>query len=784
MRQPFTLCCFLVLLLATAPAAQSETPTIHERSAEMESSALMSKVKNLNPTARWIGDEDRFWVRDETADGLRFRVVDAASGKVQDAFNHEAMAAALVKAGLEGATAVALPIVGLEWTGEQVRIATPTGPWRCALDGSSCEKDEAPSPSIAEKASPDGTRIAFVQDHNLWLRDATSGEAQQLSHDGVAGFTYGDLGFDLSRVARRRNQTPKLLTGVMWSPDGRYLAALRADVRDVPRRSYVKEHLPPDDTFTVTHPDTMTVADDRRPPKHQISIFDPQEGTKILSDLDPAWMQDFAPFHFSAGYLWWNLGGGEVFFVVAELGGQRYGIAAMDLNTGGTRLVVAEKEDHYYAFNAQDYHAPNFHVTRDGKEAIFYSQRSGSGHLFLYDAQTGAEKNVITSGPWVVFDLIRVDEARREIYFTAGGREEGRNPYYAHLYKVSFDGGPVTLLTPEDADHEFATFALPVPGYDGPPSRFSASGEYFFDVYSTLQQPPVLVLRRRDGSLVKEILRADASALKEVGWQPPEPFVAKAADGKTDLYGALFKPRDFNPKLRYAVVDQTYPGPQIDAGPHSFADNFTAITTFNAQAMAEIGLVVVALDGRGTTRRNRAFRYAFAGTEDVFGAADHKAAIQNLARQRPWMDASRVGIVGASFGGYGALRAALLEPDFWKVVVSHVGPHEYRTSVVSGPSVERFFGVPDTPRDHFDRVSNLTLIDRLEADLMLVYGELDENVPLRSAMVIHDALIRADKDFTSYIVPNANHGQAARHPYIVKRQHTFFLDHLGGPREP
>ena len=490
----------------------------------------------------------------------------------------------------------------------------------------------------------------------------------------------------------------------------------------------------------------------------------------------------------------------ELFFVTADHGGQTYGLAAMDLDTGAVRTVVEESETHFYAFSARDYHRPNFHVTADGSEALWYSQRSGAGQLYLYDARTGELKNQVTEGG-VVFDIIRVDDAARQVYFTAGGREDGRNPYFAHLYRASFDraaqdraaqdraaqdrdaqaGGDAELLTPEDAAHEFFRYALGVRVGFGSLSKFSPSGDYFVDVFSTLEQPPTMVIRDRDGNLVSEVLRADASRLRATGWQPPERFVVKAADGETDLYGALFKPLDFDPDRKYAVVDQTYPGPQIDSGPHTFLDNFAAITTRDAQATAQAGFVVVTVDGRGTTRRDRDFRYAFSGTEDLFGAADHKAAIENLARDRPYMDTSRVGITGASFGGYGSLRAALLFPGFFDVVVSHVGPHEYLHSVTSGISVERFFGVPGSERDVHELTSNIAIIDRLEADLMLVYGEIDENVPFRAGMAIFDALMKADKDFTSYVVPDANHGGAATHPYIVKRQRRFFEEHLGGP---
>ncbi len=774
-------CAFTHSACAATDSAETDLATASE------TFALMALVKNLAPSPNWIDGSDRFWVRNESPEGTQYLMVDAASGHQEPAFDHAGMAAALAAAGVENVTAAALPLVGLDWDDESIRVKTATGAYRCQRDVSSCQKDETTEATAAERPSPDGSLIAFIREHNIWLRDASTGEERALTTDGVEGFAWGRPEMDMGRVTRRRSQAPEPLSAVNWSPDGRFVAAMRSDLRAIARRNYVTEHLPPDGSFTISHTDYVVVAADRIEPAREIAVIDTATNQVVKATIDPGKLQDFASIHFGSGLVWWALGknasASELFFVTAEHGGQTYGIAGMNLSTGITRTVVEESEEHYYAFNARDYNAPNFYVSTDGKDAIFYSQRSGAGQLYLYDARTGKLKNAITSDNGVVFDLIRVDEDERQVYFTAGGREQGRDPYYAHLYRAPLDGGKAELLTPENASHQFYTSGLVLAGSFKSPSQFSPSGHYFVDVYSTLEQPPVMVIRDKNGKQVSEVLRADISALEATGWKPPQRFVVKAADGQTDLYGAIFKPKDFDPKLKYAVVDQTYPGPQIDSGPHSFMDNFAAITTRNAQATAEAGFVVVAMDGRGTTGRDRAFRYAFAGTQDIFGAVDHKVAIENLAQEFPWIDAGRVGITGASFGGYGSLRAALLYPEFFKVVVSHVGPPEYLNSVTFPFSVERFFGVPGTERDHFELASNIALIDRLEADLMLVYGEIDENVPFRSAMAVFDALIKADKDFVSYVVPNANHAGAAGSPYIVKRERRFFQEHLGGPTE-
>jgi dipeptidyl aminopeptidase/acylaminoacyl peptidase len=291
-----------------------------------------------------------------------------------------------------------------------------------------------------------------------------------------------------------------------------------------------------------------------------------------------------------------------------------------------------------------------------------------------------------------------------------------------------------------------------------------------------------LVVRTIDGCEIAKVLEADASALYATGWRPPTRFVVKAADGTTDLYGAMFTPLEMDPSLNFAVVENTYPGPQGDWGPHGFMEGIVSGTTFNLQQTAELGFIGVAVDGRGTSRRSHAFRYAFAGTEDVFGAADHKAAIENLAKKYSFIDADRVGIVGGSFGGYGTTRATLLFPDFFDVTVSYVGPHDMRY-MASALTIDRFFGIPSETKpeeDNYTLISNTRLVDRLKGHLLLIYGEIDENVPLNNAMIMYDALIKTDKNFDTIILPNTPHGTST-HPYAIRRQLEYFVEHLGGP---
>jgi dipeptidyl-peptidase-4 len=778
----------LALLGGCSPAAKGipgATPPFapdFARAGQFSSQALARKVVNGNVVPHWIGDEDRFWIRVETSRGHEFAIVDATNGRRTAAFDHAAITRALTAAGVKGIHPDSLPIQGIRFTPGRVVLQLSTATYRCDAGGARCESTSALySPS--EAVSPDGRRVAFIRDHNIWIRDS-AGTERQLTSGGVEYNAYGEAGiFDAGRVARRRSGAPRGMVGVVWSPDGRYLASFRTDRRNLPLRPHFTEHLPPDGAQPTVYLDRQVVAADNLLPGSTVEFIDSETGAIVTAKVPSERLQDFAPIHFAAGAIWWNLAGREVFFDGATRDARTYSLFAVDLATGRSRVVVEETESHYYDYNPDDYAVPNFHVIADGGEAIWYSQRTGYGHLYLYDARNGRLKHPITTGEWVVAALLRVDEVGRMAYFVGNGREPGRNPYHRHLYRVSLDGGEPELLTTEDADHGFAARpALSAGGLNGPPSQLSPSGRYFVDSYSTLEQPPRMVVRQTNGDSVLTVLEADARALLETGWRPPTRFVVKAADGRTDLYGVMFTPLQMDSTLEYAVVELTYPGPQGSYGPQGFMDGIGGLST-NMQATAELGFVGVVLDGRGTSRRGRAFRYAFAGTEDVFGSADHRAAIENLAKRHRFIDPERVGITGASFGGYATVRAMLLNPGFFDVTVSHVGPHDFRR-MGPGLTVDRFFGIPGAPGakdDFYATISNTRLVDRLEGKLLLIYGEIDENVPFVNAMVIYDALIKANKDFDTFIIPNAPHGTTG-HPYAVRRQGEYFVQHLGGPR--
>lgn len=759
------------------------------------SANIAAKVKNRTFSANWLHDSERFWYARETESGHEFLLVDATTGEQRPAFDHAALANVLGKQVGADLSPNNLPITSLELSGElpEATITVKGGKvFNCNIVTGECHAGKSTSVAADVVPAPDGESVVFRRDHNLWLRAKRTGEEKQLTHDGVLYFAYGDVdGYvDSHRVERRRLGLPAPLFGVVWSPSGRYVLALRQDLRRVPDRLMVTEYLPPDRVDTVQYLSRTAIARDLQRPDSLLVVIDIVSGETRAVALDPQGLNDWALVYYLSGIVWWNSSERTVSLIGANRGGSRYQLLQIDVASGGVRTTLTETARFNVRLNPYDYARPNVYVWSTGGEAVWYSERDGWGHLYLYDASKGGVKRQLTRGDWVVADLLRVDEGQRMVYFTAVGRERERNPYFRHLYRICLDGGDIELLTPENADHDFNT-GFKIDDFDGVSgSSFSPSGRYFVDSYSTTTELMRAIIRDADGRYVSEVVAADDSALRKMGWQPPEHIVAKAADGQTDLYGVIYKPSGFNPNQKYPVIEETYPGPQGKFAPTTLQQCLASSTTVNAsaliepQAFAELGFVVVIIDGRGTAYRSKRFREAYLGTEDVFGAADHVAAMRDLARSRPYMDLNRVGITGESFGGYGSLRAMLLYPEFYKAASSSVGPGSW-LNFQQEVSTERFFGVPSDSKacwDYYDVISNTRLVDRLSGKLLLIYAGIDESVPLRFGFELFDALIRADKHFETLVVPNSPHSVASE-PYPLRRTMLHFVEHLGTPVE-
>ena len=490
---------------------------------------------------------------------------------------------------------------------------------------------------------------------------------------------------------------------------------------------------------------------------------------------------------------WWSEDGRSLFMAALTMSFQTAAFIQFDIATGGHRIVYQERERTFFDFNTYPYNSANVRVRRGEREVIWYSQKDGWGHLYAIDIASGAARQ-ITQGQWAVADIVLMTDDR--IFFSAVGKEPGRNPYYRHLYRVDLDGGApntgLTLLTPDDADH----------GFPGEPSaiinrllnrpaglsQVSPSGRYLVDAVSRVDLPPRFQLRDGDGKLIREIARADVSALEATGWRTPEIFTAKAADGETDLYGILIKPRDFDPARSYPVVEHIYGGPQLLAQPRSFFEGLNGAFLFGMNTLADLGFVVAILDGPGTPYRSKAFHDMTYGKADRWGIAHHRAALEGAGLSRPWMDLTRVGVRGHSFGGYGTAAALLHQPDFYKVGVSSAGMYDVSRAQVS---LEGNFGRPqyeegrhlkvrpdEVAANHLE-MAPTRLAGRLAGKLLLVVGDLDENIQPAGLIHFSDALIKAGKTFDFLMLPGRNHGFASE-PYFHKRTWDYFIEHLQG----
>jgi dienelactone hydrolase len=571
--------------------------------------------------------------------------------------------------------------------------------------------------------SPDGKWRAAIKDKNLVVRNLESEEEIKLTTDGTADDPYVERFY--------------------WSPDSAKLVAIQEKVGEN-REIHFVESSPRDQVQPKLHALHYDKPGDKLPVARP-RLFDVagRKQIKVPEDLfTNAW---------SITELRWP-DAKRFTLLFNERGHQVLRIVGVDGETGQAKAIVDEKSPTFL-----DYSGKMFtQYLDDTREIIWMSERDGWNHLYLYDGKTGEVKNQITRGPWVVRGVDQVDTAKRQIWFRAGGIRGEQDPYYIHYCRVNFDGTGLVVLTAGDGTHE---------------AEFSPDRRFLIDTYSRVDLPPVTELRRcSDGGLICPLETADATALFETGWRPPEQFVAKARDGKTDIYGIIHRPKKFDSEKKYPVVEKIYAGPQGSFVPKNFA------ASYEAGALAELGFIVVQIDGMGTNNRSKAFHDVCWKNLGDSGFPDRILWMQAAAKKHPEMDLSRVGVYGTSAGGQSALRALLAFGDFYKVAVSDSGCHDNRMDKVWWN--ELWMGWPIGP--HYAEQSNVTQANKLKGNLMLVVGEEDTNVDPASTMQVVNALIKAGKDFDLLYVPGANHGIGASSPYAVRRSRDFMVRNLWG----
>ncbi len=753
------------LLASSAAAAQQSPVTVtaedYARAESLLGGATGPLVFGAAVQPNWLSG-NRFWYRNTIPDGAEFILVDAAAATRARAFDHDRLAAAIGAVTGGEVEPLALPFRTIELSAEADILTAQAGEvrLRCDLAAYQCEAtDPAPQRDPNAITSPDGTKAAFIRDHNLWLRDLATGAESALTTDGIE-----DFGYATNNAGWVKRDSPVLL----WSPGSDMIATFQHDGRGVgmmhmattnvghPELESWKYPLPGDSLIfridrVVIHlgePGTgqpHSVVHLQMPPDpHRSSTTDHVAG-RGGAFLDVEWSAD----------------GSQLAFLSNSRDHKHAQLRVADPETGEVRDVLEETEETFFESGSG---GANWRVLKESNEVIWFSKRHNWGHLYRYDLATGELLGRITEGDWNVRQLLRVDEEARTLYFTGTGREPG-DPYFQYLYRVGMDGSGLTLLTPDSANH---TVSL------------SPSGAYFVDSQSTPVIPPVTVVRDLDGNVVAELERADISALLSSGWQPPEPFTVKARDGETDLYGLQYKPTGFDPSHSYPVVNYLYPGPQSGSvGSRSFR-----ASRGDKQAIAELGFIVVEVDAMGTPGRSKAFHDAYYGNMGDNGLPDQVGMVRQLGERHPWMDLDRVGIWGHSGGGFASTAGILRYPDFYKVAVSQAGNHDNRN--YEDDWGEKWQGLLETYPDgttNYDNQANQLVAENLQGKLLLAHGTMDTNVPLYNTLLVVDALIAADKDFDLIMMPNRGHG-FGNEPYMMRRRWDYFVQHLLGAEPP
>ena len=749
----------------TAVAAQAQqaarqlTAADYGRAEQFLGYNTVPLVLGANVRPAWLAG-DRFWYRNTIPDGAEFVLVDPARKTRARAFDQVRLAAALSRAADTTYDATHLPFTRFDFgaDGRSITFDVRNRTFSCALSGESCTAARRPESAIPPNAvvSPDSTRAAFIRDWNLWVKDLASGRETQLTTDGVK-----DFGYATDNAGWIHSDRPILL----WSPDSRKIATFQQDERGV-GDMYVVETRVGHPVLQAWHyplPGDSVITTIQR-------VIVDLAGPKVVrlqmpADQHRSTLCDHIACSFGPGGGWadvyWSPDASRLVFVSTSRDHRDEKLRVADAATGQVRDVFEEQVKDFFE---SGFNKVNWQPLWATSEVLWYSERSDWGHLYLYDLASGRLKSQLDSGAWKVLQVLRVDEASRTIWFTAAGREGG-DPHFRRLYSERMDGTHLQLLTPEDGDHDVT---------------LAPDGRYFVDSWSKPDVPPATVLRDAAGKLVLTLQAADISRLVATGWKPPLPFTVKARDGKTDLYGLMYRPTNFDSTRRYPIVNNVYPGPQTGSvGTRSFV-----AARGDCQALAELGFVVVQLDAMGTPMRSHSFMAAYYGDMGDNGLPDQVAAMQQLARRYPWIDVDRAGIYGHSGGGFAAADAMFRYPDFFKVGVSEAGNHDNRE--YEDDWGEKWQGLLTTGpggTTDYDNQANQLQAQNLKGKLLLAHGTTDDNVPPYNTLLVVDALIKANKDFDLLLLPNRRHGFGGE-PYMVRRRWDYFVRYLLGAEPP
>lgn len=734
---------FLGLCLASQ-TAPTLTEADYRRAADFQKN-MRDKVFELSVTPNWKPDSSGFWFLANTRSGKQFRQLDFTELRVKPLFDQKRLARLLSDSLKMEAKADDLPFTRIRFVDKETVAFNIKGEsYELNLNTYVLEKQqpEADGPRF-ERKSPDGKWIAFSKGYNLFIRSSETGEEIQLSEAGRKNYEYASYYGWGDIMTGEGGDRPEHFYAV-WSPDSKKILTQICDLRRA-EKMYLLDW----SVDSLYRPRLLSYyrgsPGDAALVYYQTVIFDVEKRKEIKPRLEPA------P-HFNSIDLGWNEDDSKLQGQFMERGYKKIHLIEVDPNSGRIDTLYSEASPTNINFY-------NFNVHRlPGRPEIFLtSERSGWSQLYELN-KTKKTLKPLTKGKYVIKDLVHVDERQELIYFIAAGKEAGRNPYFNHLYRIRFDGSDLQLLTPEDAHHDL---------------ELSPGARFFIDNFSTAGRPAASVLRNiSDGKIVLEISRADDKDLLSENWKYPEVFKATARDGQTIIYGAIWKPTHFDPTKKYPVIDASYTGPHTNVFPRAFSN---ALNPTN-QALAELGFIVVRVDGLGSAGRSKAFQdWSYGKLGENLG--DHVAAIRQLGEKYAWVDTTRVGIFGHSAGGYDAAHALLRFPDFYKVGVASSADHDHRMEKAWWP--EMYMGWP--VGDHYHEQSNITMAGNLKGKLLITHGGIDENVNPSATFKLSEALVRAGKNFDMLIFPSQRHGYRGVHGhYFTVKRWNYFVEHLLG----
>lgn len=754
-------------------------------------------IRNAAPAVRWVGDGSSCWYRRETGQGHEWIVLDAANGEHRPAFDHEQLAEALRGLGHK-AEAAKLPISVTTVEPDAITFVLEKQRFRHLRVGGEPSVLGEVEPAHGPSRSPDGKWLLSQRDGNLWLA-AAGMEAQQITTDGSPddGYAIYHGNYKAGHIPRGRNDSNGQPAGVVWAPDSSKLIVWRVDQRHVQPYPYL-ETAPQDGSFRPKlHLPRMPLTGEAPPTIRWLCL---DIATRTLVPLQLPEDQLHLHQDWEAVRKWmWSADCSRVRAVLFGAHQKSAYLLDIDLASGSAAVVVSEHDEPRVELNTTSYSPVAVDVIGDLDEVIWYSHRSGWGHLYRYDGKTGHLLNAVTQGDWLVRDLIDVHPKTGRILFTASGREGG-NPYLRSLYSVNPDGSDLRRLTPAEIDADInpglsaIAKTLDFAGHLSPDRKFLAYTR------STVKQPPQTCILDIDDGVERIIEEADVSALLAAGYMPPEEFVTLAADGETELHGLFYRPHALAPGAKAPLLVSQYASPLMAATPRGYVGAALGFGQWvSPAAHAALGSAVIVLDARGTTSRHRAFATAGQGKLHLIGMDDYVAAIHQLGERHAWLDTTRVGIQGGSYGGFATIRAMIEFPQVFTVglagvpfvSVAQMYPDYHWTGWNGVPQYDTEDGRGSTERpnpkarpENYENMDAAAQVDRIKGELLMLAGELDENCPLPPIMQFYAAAVEADAPVELIVLPNRNHGTVGRTRYTYRRIMDHFCRHLLGELPP